>query len=937
MTKYIILQNKKKIEIVDSISHFITKEIQYLIKDETGEQFIISQQELECLLPKTEFSKEEKLQLFLDYFQGREDVYAKRWISKEKKGYVPHCGNEWTYQCPKKTQNNPRFDCNQCKKRLLLPYDQNTVLKHIQNGQKDFYGIYPMLEGDKTKFIVLDFDKENALTEAKSVVKAAQNYQIDLLVERSQSGKGVYLWLFFGEAIPVYLARKLGNLLLLDTTNHSEINLMSYDRMIPMQDSLPKESFGNLIALPLKGENVKEGRSTFLDQNFNLVPSQYLWRHLSLIYKYNLEETKHLIEKLEIENPIQEYTKEPQKSASKVSYPKRIQVVKSGELIISKDNLTRKEQILLMYLATFKNPEYYKRQKARTTTWGVPRLITSTREDGEFIYLPRGLESSLKSYVENVQISNQQIDGDKILAGFNGKLYPEQEKAVSAIEKKEIGILCARTGFGKTIVAANLIARRGVSTLVLVQNQNLAEQWQTQLLRFLEVKTDPYVEYTPKGRVKKKDRVGIISGSKLQQTKVIDIAMIQKLSRLSKVDLKKFFSNYGQIIVDECHHIAAQSFEEVIRETSAKYILGLSATPEREDGLTPINLMRLGNIVFESEATSQVNLLIKNYLYPRYTSIGEIDRSFEQLGYAEQIGFLAQSKERNRQIIADIQKNFQLGRTSLVLSERVEHLNILQEMIGKKCRIFMLSGNQTKKRNQQIISELRQEVQPFILLATSKLVGEGFDLPQLDTLFLTLPFKARGSHKQYLGRLQRDLVNKDELRVYDYVDISSGMFANMYQKRLKVYHEMEYELAEDEATRKYQACLFSNSDYEEQWIDDFNSVQTKVECFVSVLSKSLSGRLGKLVAQGVKVCVYTQDCNLLNEHIKAHQAQQILYLEKKGVNIKLLNQISQNISIFDECKCWYGNVNFLSKSKCEGSVIRFDSEKMAKELVEIYS
>ncbi|MDR2832293.1 MAG: DEAD/DEAH box helicase family protein [Streptococcaceae bacterium] len=793
-----------------------------------------------------------------------------------------------------------------------------------------------MLEGDKTKFIVLDFDKDQALTDVLAVIQSARKHQIELLIERSQSGVGIHLWLFFDEEIPAYLARKLGQLLLLDTTNRTNTNLMSYDRMNPMQDSLPKDSFGNLIALPLKWENVQEGKSTFLDENLNLVPIQYLWQHLAMIYKYSLEEVNQLIEKLEIENPIQEYTKEPSKASTKVIYPEKIEVQLNGELKISKENLTRQEQISLMYLATFKNPEYYKRQSTRTTTWNVPRLITSATEDNHYIYLPRGLKETLKIYVDKVAIDNQQARGDSISVDFKGKLYPEQEEALVAILENEEGILCGRTGFGKTIIAANLISQRKTSTLILVQNQNLARQWKDQLLKFLDIKSEPFIEYTQKGRIKKKEKVGIISGSKLQQTKVIDVAMIQKLARLPKAKLQEFLSNYGQVIVDECHHIAAKSFEEVIKEAPAKFILGLSATPQREDGLTPINFMRLGEVIFESEKISQDNLLIKNYLYPRYTSIGEIDRNFDHLGYSEQINFLAQSGERNKQITDDIQENYELGRTSLVLSERVEHLNILRDILEENMKTFLLSGSQTKRQNQQIISELKDEKQPFVLFATSKLVGEGFDLAQLDTLFLTLPFKAKGSHKQYLGRLQRDLQNKDELRVYDYVDISSGMFANMYQKRLKVYKEMEYIIAQDEATRKYQARLFSNIDYEKFFIDDLQKVENKIYLTTSILSKGICERLLHSVNNEVEIQVATKDYQQLSEHLKEHQKQQIKLLEENNISVKFLDSISQNTVIFDDLRCWYGNINFLSKSKNETSAVRFESEKIAGELKQLY-
>jgi hypothetical protein len=370
---------------------------------------VLSETDSEKLLPKSEFSKDEKIQLFLTYFQGRKDVYAKRWMSKGKKGYVPHCCNEWSNVCPKKVFNNPRFDCNNCRERLLLPYNEKVVERHISGNQREFFGIYPMIDGDKTNFIVLDFDKDKALEEARAVVRSAQKYQVELLIERSQSGKGIHLWLFFAQATPAYLARKLGNLILLDTSNHSEANFISYDRMIPMQDTLPKNSFGNLIALPLKWGNVQEGKSTFLDSEFCLIPAGQLWQHLAGIPRYDLNKVNQFIVQLETENPIQEYQANSVKSVrnEKVQYPKEIHGKKTGELVISKENLSRKEQIALMYLATFKNPDYYKRQKMRGTTWNIPRLISSASEDREFIYLPRALESVLRQKVRKIKLKNR--------------------------------------------------------------------------------------------------------------------------------------------------------------------------------------------------------------------------------------------------------------------------------------------------------------------------------------------------------------------------------------------------------------------------------------------------------------------------------------------------------------------------------------------------
>jgi len=927
------LKNQKEIQILETLSNYLTHEIQYLIQTEEGNRSILSREQLENLLPKSEFTKQEKLNIFLDYFNGRKDVYAKRWMSGERKGYTPHCANEWTNLCPKKIYNNPKYDCSKCKIRSLIPYDKTVVEKQLKGNQREFFGIYPMLEDDSTYFIVLDFDKENAVAEAKAVFCSAKKYNITMLIEKSQSGKGIHLWLFFEQNLPAYLARKLGELLLLDATNHNqEINFTSYDRMIPMQDTLPKGSFGNLIALPLKWENVKDGRSTFLDEGFQTVPERYLWQHLSSIPKYSLTEVNKRIELLEKENPVNEYQEDIVKTTNKKNYPRKISVQKAGELIISKEGLSRKEQIALMYLATFKNLEYYKKQAMRTSTWDTPRLITSAREDVQNIYLPRGLEVTLSKLISKLEISDIQTQGMEISLSFNGELRQEQQDAMVAILNHDIGIIQARTAFGKTVLAAKSIAHRKKSTLVLVQNQNLAQQWKKQLLNFLDIQTEAFVEYTPTGRKRKKEKVGIVSGTSSQQTKVIDIAMFQKLSRLNDEELAEFLSDYGYIIIDECHHIAAKTFERVIKKSPAKYILGLSATPQREDGLTPITKMCLGSVIFESEKFSQENLLLRSYLYPRYTSIGELDKSFENETYPEQLNFLSNSKERNRQIVEDINENYNQKRAILVLSERVEHLETLRELLTQET-IYLLTGSNSKKENQKIIEQLAKEQAPFILLATSKLVGEGFDLPQLDTLFLTLPFKAKGNHKQYLGRLQRNLSEKDELKVYDYVDISSGLFANMYQKRLKTYKEMEYQVAEDEATRKYQARLFDETDYEPFFKEELMQAKNEIIIKISIPSKRLCQLIKKARSTGVEVSIYCMSMASLNEHLKNYQELMIEELMQAGIEVFELERISQQLVLIDGQKCWYGDLNFLGTKKKYGSVLRFDSEKVVGEFL----
>jgi len=930
----VILQSGQKLKIIKKLPDFFEQQDYFLVRDlDTNQEIVVSQSNLAENIVKKKYTDEEKINLYRRYFRGREDVVAKYWenAAKKRKGYAPVCRIKWAANLGCRLKYGTR--CASCAARQFVPYSKQIIERHIKSGADEFYGFYPMLKDDTTYLLVMDFDQENATSEVCQILETCSLFEIDVLSERSRSGMGIHLWFFFKEKIPVSLAREFGkNILNYTIMNSDKINFSSFDRMIPHQDTLPVGDFGSLIALPLKWTNIQQGRSVFLDENFN--PVLNLWEHLAKCRQYSQNQIINFSEKIAQSCPHEGYDHSEISTLKKVLYPASIICKKSSELIISKKNLTRREMVSLMYLATFANPEYHRLVKMRAPVWDTPQLITCAREDRKNIYLPRALEKKLQEVVPKINWQNCVSSGVKIAVKFKGKLYAEQEEAIQSLAAQEMGILAASPGFGKTVVGAKLISERKCSTLILVHLDNLVNQWFERLNQFLEIDSEPFVEYTKTGRVKRKEKVGIISGAKLKQTKVIDIASIGKLSKME--NLADFFNDYGMVIVDECHHIAARTFEKVIKHANSQFIYGLSATPERKDGLEPIIFMRCGEIAFQSKIIQPDNILIEQNLYPRYTSIGSIEPDFQDLTYTKQIAYLAKSMTRNEQIVEDIVRQARSGRFSLVLSERVEHLKLLKQLVIQKLPnfpIFELTGQNRRADNQATIKEIKQKIEPFIIFSTSKYAGEGFDLPQLETLFLTLPFSWKGNQQQYLGRLQRGLKEKDELRVYDYVDISAARFARMFQKRLVTYKKLNYKLTEDELSAVYQSQLFTTENFAPTLEKDLNQVQQNIFLVISKLNSILVKKLVQLKSCGVALSIFTKNAEILRGKSAIFQRNYLAMLKNAGVLVDFRPKIEQSILVIDGTICWYGNLQFYGFKVEDATSLRLVSKKLADSLL----
>lgn len=742
---------------------------------------------------------EDKLALYMSYFRGREDVYPIRWTNKQgKSGYSPVCANEWTSVCEK-----PRVKCSVCTHQKFMPLTSEVLSAHLDARQDRTIGIYPMLANETCWFLAMDFDKCDWMQDVTAIMQLCKSHEIPALLERSRSGNGGHIWIFFSQHIEAATARKFGlTLLSLAMNQRYQIGMQSYDRLFPNQDTLPKGGFGNLIALPLQGGPRKQGNSVFIDEHFEPYPDQ--WNILSGLGKMNEDEVKQFIYKhgerglfnndTLITTFDDEVTGMAEGSSDYIqeqpilleSLPSEIQIIYSNRLYIPKSELPSSAIYALIKLASFSNPDFYKAQAMRLSTYGKPRIISCAEDLKNNVVLPRGCLQELLSFFEQnqvkVSLDDQRSSGTSIEAEFTGTLTTLQDTAAKAILNRDIGVLSAATAFGKTVVAASIIASRKTNTLILVHRRELMEQWQERLQTFLE---------TPK------QTIGVIGGGKNKRTGMIDIAVIQSLNY--KGDVKPFVSEYGQVIVDECHHVSAYSFEQVLREVQAKYVFGLTATPKRQDGQEAIVRFQLGPTLLKVNArTLNSSRGFSLRVVPRYTHF-QIKSGEHPLGIQDVYQQLVDNEERNTLIFNDLLTCLDEGRCPLLLVERTAHAEYFAERLQAFAKnVIVLRGKMGKKQREAIRAKIASipDDQERVVIATGKLVGEGFDDSRLDTLFLVHPISWSGTLQQYAGRLHRNHTNKEEVQIYDYIDLQVPMLMAMFKKRVKGYRKMGYKGAE---------------------------------------------------------------------------------------------------------------------------------------------
>lgn len=896
---------------------------------------------------------DEKIKLFMSLFHGREDIYAKRWysVNSDKSGYSPACGNEWDSElCDKR-----KYKCNVCPNRKLMPPDEKVIDAHLRGNDKhgrDVVGIYPMLSDETCLFLAVDFDEDGYHKDTLAFYNACRIKNIPAYIERSRSGKGAHVWMFFGENITATLARKLGSCLLTYAMNLcSDIKFISYDRFFPNQDTMPTGGFGNLIALPLQGLARKSGNSVFVDENFNPIQDQWLYlSHITKLYKDEVQKAADdLCKHGELGILVREDADKPWEVSKEIQlggfdFPSSVNMVRANMLYIEKYGLTHTAINRIKRLAAFKNPDFYKSQAMHMSTYDKPRIISTAEDSENYIGIPRGCENKLIELLEKYNIIYNIDDktnaGQNIKVSFTGVLREEQIPAAKALLEYNIGVLSATTAFGKTVIGAYIIAERKVNTLVLVHTQALLIQWKNSLDQFLDLEYAPPEPQKSHGRKNVWSATGILGAGKNNLNGIIDIAVMQSL--VSGDEVKELVRNYGMIIVDECHHVSAVNFEKILKYANARYIYGLSATPTRQDGHHPIIFMQCGEIRYKVDAKAQAEKsAFEHYVIPRFTSLRGVSLKDEK-NIVQVYRDLTGNELRNRMITADIISSIENGRSPIILTERTEHVAHLADLLSGKCKhIITLTGTMSVKEKRETMTALNAVPpdEPLIVIATGKYVGEGFDLPRLDTLFLALPIAWKGKVAQYAGRLHRNYEGKEEVQIYDYVDVHIPVLERMYHKRVKSYASIGYKTKALEQSIEKTNIIYDGKSFLSVYNRDIIAAQKEIVIVSPFMRKNRLSQvikvLSKAVINGAAVTVITRSPDDFKEADRYTTIQNTEYLMQANIKVIHKSGFHQKFTVIDGSIIWYGSVNFLSFGSNEESIMRLESFDIAGELLDI--
>ena len=909
---------------------------------------------------------------FYSYFRGRKDVYVKR---NAKKGYYTQCNNFWKAGiCPK--ERGEKVKCQECPvkdyKELKIPI----ILEHLKGTKEDcsdVIGLYPLFPDGTCWFLVFDFDNhdEDATStkdweqEVDALRKICFSLGIDALVERSRSGQGAHVWIFFSEAIQAAKVRRFGEALL--AKGAESVSLKSfryYDRMMPMQDSLPEGKLGNLIAIPLQGQALRKGNSAFVNEYWK--PYKDQWSKLLHTRKMSEAEVDACVKSWCPEDNAMEMFQsdkvDEQEDSNLLlfgSNPKSstryfktedatgaVKIIQADGIYIDKRNLKPRLQNAIRRLAAYSNPQFFQNLALGFSTRETPRIVYDGYDEGNDIGLPRGCFEELKRYLSDAEISYDIVDkrqeGRTIDVSFNGELYPEQMVAAERLLAYDIGMLAAATAFGKTVIGANLIARRKVNTLVLVHTVEIMNNWVRDLNRFLTINEQLPTYTTPMGRVKQRDSViGTFSSQKKAATGIIDIAMIGSLGK--EDDINSMVRDYGMIIVDECHHAAATTFENVLRASAAKYVYGMSATVKRGDKQERKLLMQLGPIRHRYTAKERaMKQGIGHYIYPRFTRMVDLSPS-EDKHISELYRLIVDSELRNMQIVADAVDCVKKGRTPVVMTKYREHAENLYGLLqGAADHVFLLQGGKSLKAR----AELREKMaavsrdESMIMVAIGQYIGEGFNYPRLDTMLLAMPISFEGNIEQYAGRLNRDYEGKKDVIIFDYIDQHIPVLERMYHRRLRTYKKIGFEVcAEVMDKQEVSNSIFDSTGYWEVFEKDILSAAKSIVVSSPFLSSRkvewLVDQSDILQKRGVTITVFSLGPEVYPEDGREHHGELLERLTSAGICVKTQNHYHERYAVIDQSLVWYGSMNLLSRGREDDSLMRIVSPEIAAELLEL--
>lgn len=906
-------------------------------------------------VPTITLSIDERIRLFQSLFKGREDVFARRWFSKTtgKSGYQPVCINEWKQGiCDKK-----KYRCVICPNRNFAPLTTQDMYRHLEGKDEyccDVVGLYAIMQDNNCAFLCADFDDKNCKYGYKEDVLAyvgvCREWLIPYAIERSRSGNGAHVWIFFEAPLPASKARRLGNAILTEAmTRNGQMSFNSYDRFFPNQDYLPEGGFGNLVALPLQGQARRKENSVFVDNDFLVYKDQWAFLYnLKKIQESTIDQLLRLhyqeeLGKLSMSSENKPWVTPLPQNITQEDFHAKVEIIKADKLYIPLKAVSAKVLNHLKRIAAFKNPEFYSKQALRLSTYAIPRIISCFDITNEYLAMPRGCEDATRSFLNDnavtYTITDKTNHGNKISVSFQGEEREEQLEAINALLPYTNGILHATTAFGKTVTAAAIIARKKVNTLILVHSKALLKQWHDRLTEFLNIDYPKHEEKNKRGRRKVFSPIGCFDSSGNTLHGIIDIALIQ--SCLDEDGVKPFVQDYGMVIVDECHHVSSITFEQVLMYIKAHTIYGLTATPIRKDGHQPIIFMQCGPIRFSTDVKSQIaKQSFDRFLIPRFTSYNSILE--DRLSIATLYKYLSEDEIRNNLIVEDICKAVNTGRTPIILTNRTAHVSVLAEKLNATIKnVISLTGAGTTREKQEAMQRLQTipDSEQLVIVATGKYIGEGFDYPRLDTLFLALPISWKGLLTQYAGRLHREYEGKKDVRIYDYIDIHEPICDSMYRKRLKGYAAIGYKTINtaqptlfdhinDISSSVVENQIFNGSTFYCPYTSDLTKAKRSIVISSPKLYRTeqnpLVTLLKELTQQGIEILITTVAEN-----------EQTAFIQSKGLSVKVKPKLSLYTTIIDKEVVWYGSINTLGYASKDDNMIKMTDIHLANELIEM--
>ena len=831
------------------------------------------------------------------------------------------------------------------------------MYRHLEGKDEyccDVVGLYAIMQDNNCAFLCADFDDKNCKYGYKEDVLAyvgvCREWLIPYAIERSRSGNGAHVWIFFEAPLPASKARRLGNAILTEAmTRNGQMSFNSYDRFFPNQDYLPEGGFGNLVALPLQGQARRKENSVFVDNDFLVYKDQWAFLYnLKKIQESTIDQLLRLhyqeeLGKLSMSSESKPWVTPLPQNITQEDFHAKVEIIKADKLYIPLKAVSAKVLNHLKRIAAFKNPEFYSKQALRLSTYAIPRIISCFDITNEYLAMPRGCEDATRSFLNDnavtYTITDKTNHGNKISVSFQGEEREEQLEAINALLPYTNGILHATTAFGKTVTAAAIIARKKVNTLILVHSKALLKQWHDRLTEFLNIDYPKHEEKNKCGRRKVFSPIGCFDSSGNTLHGIIDIALIQ--SCLDEDGVKPFVQDYGMVIVDECHHVSSITFEQVLMSIKAHTIYGLTATPIRKDGHQPIIFMQCGPIRFSTDVKSQIaKQSFDRFLIPRFTSYNSILE--DRLSIATLYKYLSEDEIRNNLIVEDICKAVNTGRTPIILTNRTAHVSVLAEKLKATIKnVISLTGAGTTREKREAMQRLQTipDSEQLVIVATGKYVGEGFDYPRLDTLFLALPISWKGLLTQYAGRLHREYEGKKDVRIYDYIDIHEPICDSMYKKRLKGYAAIGYKTINtaqptlfdhinDILSSVVENQIFNGSTFYRPYTSDLTKAKRSIVISSPKLYRTeknpLVTLLKELAQQGIEILITT-----------AAENEQTVFIQSKGLSVKVKPKLSLYTTIIDKEVVWYGSINTLGYASKDDNMIKVTDIYLANELIEM--